>query len=141
MSTMEHLLAHLKDAEGFRQFPYKCPADKWTIGYGFNIEDRGIPKEVAEFWLQHELNVIDTELEATLERLDISLDRVRYSVLLDMAFNLGTPRLLGFKKMLTALQDKDYEKAAVEMLDSRWARQVGRRARKLSQVMRKGRWV
>jgi lysozyme len=55
-----------------------------------------------------------------------------------MAFNLGIPRLSAFSNMWGALEDGDYKQAAVEMLDSRWARQVGRRAAKLSQMMETG---
>jgi lysozyme len=55
-----------------------------------------------------------------------------------MAFNLGMPRLNKFKKMWSAIEDKDYDHAAVEMLDSRWAEQVKGRATRLSDIMRTG---
>tara|TARA_R110000822_G_scaffold199819_2_gene337485 strand:+ start:2283 stop:2756 length:474 start_codon:yes stop_codon:yes gene_type:complete len=54
-------------------------------------------------------------------------------VLANMAFNLGINRLLKFKKFLKALQENDFEKAAEEMIDSRWAKQVGPRAIRLKQ--------
>lgn len=138
MSITEKLLSHVKQAEGFREKPYVCPAGKLTIGYGFNIEDRGIPEEVAEFWLDYELGRIAVELP-NLE-VQARLDDPRYCVLIDMCFNLGLPRLLKFKKMFAALEEQDYDKAADEMLDSKWARQVGRRATFLAEVMRTGVW-
>ena len=52
-----------------------------------------------------------------------------------MCFNLGRPRLSNFKKFLAALEEGDYEKAAVEMMDSRWASQVGDRAVRLRDRM------
>jgi len=48
-----------------------------------------------------------------------------------MAFNLGITRLLNFKKFLGALELKHYKTAAEEMMDSRWATQVGPRATRL----------
>ncbi len=57
-------------------------------------------------------------------------------VVYDMAFNLGMPRFRTFRKMLEALHAGKYDKAAAEMLDSRWARQVGNRATKLAAMMR-----
>ena len=48
-----------------------------------------------------------------------------------MGFNLGLTRLLKFKKFLAALEKKDYETAAIEMMDSRWAVQVKGRANRL----------
>ena len=52
-----------------------------------------------------------------------------------MGFNLGINRLLQFEKFLTALENRDYETAAVEMMDSRWAKQVGPRSERLYQRM------
>jgi lysozyme len=55
-----------------------------------------------------------------------------------MAFNLGIPRLKLFKNMWSAIHRKDYERASVEMLDSKWAEQVKGRATRLSDIMRTG---
>jgi len=66
------------------------------------------------------------------------LDAVRQRVVIDMAFNIGVPRLTGFKKMWAAIHCGDYEEAALEMMDSKWARQVGRRAKRLSLMMKTG---
>jgi lysozyme len=139
MSTMtQRLLDHIKVAEGFRAKPYTCPAGKLTIGYGFNIEDRGIPEEVAEFWLAHEL--AETKMELWRSGFGTNISPARLHVLYDMAYNMGVPRLRQFKKMFAALSVHDYETASLEMLDSKWARQVGNRAKKLSEIMRKGEW-
>lgn len=66
------------------------------------------------------------------------LDEVRKAILINMCFNLGLPRLMTFRKMLKALEDRNYELAAKEMLDSKWAKQVGNRAIELSEMMRTG---
>ena len=56
-------------------------------------------------------------------------------VLVNMAFNIGRPRLSKFKKMLAAVEDKDYVKASEEMKDSKWYKQVGRRSEELVEIM------
>jgi lysozyme len=63
---------------------------------------------------------------------------VRQLIVMDMAFNMGVPRLCKFKKMWAAIEAGDFDTASVEMLDSRWARQVKSRATKLSDAMKTG---
>jgi lysozyme len=58
-------------------------------------------------------------------------------VLVNMAFNIGRPRLSGFKKMLAAVNERKYLRASQEMIDSRWFHQVGRRSVELTEMMRK----
>jgi len=53
-------------------------------------------------------------------------------VIVNMCFNMGEPRLSGFKKFITAINNEEWQNASVEMLDSRWANQVGVRATRLS---------
>jgi lysozyme len=67
------------------------------------------------------------------------LDEWRQACLINMAFNLGLPTLKKFEKFRQALEDKDWEQASVEMLDSRWADQVGARATRLAKVIAEGR--
>ena len=62
----------------------------------------------------------------------------RQMVLIDMVFNLGWTRFLGFKKMLQAIADKKYNGASTEMLNSKWHDDVGARAERLAQMMRQG---
>src|SRR5437667_58472 len=67
-----------------------------------------------------------------------SLDETRQNVLMDMCFNLGTAGLLKFKAMLGAVEARDFDRAAAEMHNSAWARQVGERARTLAAMMKTG---
>jgi len=55
-----------------------------------------------------------------------------------MAYNLGIAGLNKFRKMWAAIDVADYATAAEEMLDSKWAKQVGVRAIRLSRRMRTG---
>jgi len=57
-------------------------------------------------------------------------------VLVNMAFNLGRNRLSQFKKFLKAVNEGKYDKAADEMVDSKWYRQVKRRGEELVEIMR-----
>jgi lysozyme len=136
MVTKE-LIERVKKHEGFRSKPYKCSAGKLTIGYGRNLEDVGISKTEAEFLLKNDLY----RAASQLGRLNINmyqLNRARKNVLIEMIFNLGLYGVLGFKRMLAALREKDYLKASKEMLDSKWAKQVGYRAKKLASIMALG---
>lgn len=125
--------------EGYRQKPYKDTVGKLTIGYGFNLDDVGLYPEECDFIIQNRIRRIAVELEKALPWVD-DLDPVRTAVLLDMAYNMGIPTLLTFKKTLAKVKEGDYQTAASMMLQSKWAGQVGRRAVRLSTMMRKGEW-
>lgn len=125
----------IKQHEGFRGKPYRCTAGKLTIGYGRNIEDNGITEAEASFLLDNDLKRCESECRQIFYWFD-NLDDTRRSVIVEMDFNLGLKKFLGFKKMLAACEKKDYELAAREMLDSLWARQVGQRAETLADLMK-----
>jgi len=136
----EKLLDMLTLHEGLELKPYKCTSDKLTIGIGRNIEDIGITEDEARYLLQNDVDRILKEVEhwTFLEKLN----DVRQAVILDMVFNMGVSRFNAntWVKTFAAIQDEDWEKVANEMLDSKWAKQVGQRAIRLSQMMRKGEW-
>lgn len=129
-------IEQLKEDEGFRGEPYKCTANKTTIGYGRNLEDNPLTKSEAEYLLLNDLKEIEYSLNG--RPFFDKLNDTRKDVLINMAYNLGIPRLLNFINMIAAISNDDYEKAADEMLDSKWARQVGNRATRLSKKMRTG---
>ena len=123
--------------EGMRKFPYKCTSGKLTIGIGRNLDDRGITEAEAAYLLGNDINDFQARLIREIPWM-VELDAVRQRVLLDMAFNLGVPGLLKFKRTLAAIRGKEYDRAAAMMLDSRWATQVGQRAKRLSHMMATG---
>ncbi|MBF0444833.1 MAG: lysozyme [Magnetococcales bacterium] len=131
------LIAQLKKHEGVRLKPYKCSAGKLTIGVGRNIEDIGITDAESDFFLANDINRVISELRGVFASFD-EMDDVRKSVLVDMCFNLGISRFLKFKNMLSAVRVSDWQTASEEMLDSKWAKQVGVRATRLSQMMLTG---
>lgn len=123
--------------EGLELKPYRCTAGHLTIGIGRNLDDRGITEDEARFLCQNDVDIVEQELTRKFPFI-VGFGDVRIRVLLDMAFNLGVPRLSAFSNMWAALEEGDFKQAAVEMLDSRWARQVGQRATNLSQMMETG---
>lgn len=124
--------------EGYRQHMYKDTEGIWTIGIGFNLEE-GFSKEESMLILKHRMGKYVDEL---VGRVPVFLDvcSVRKIVLLDMAYNLGVSGLLKFRKMLAALSEGDYQLAAKEMLDSRYAKQVKGRALRNARMMETGEW-
>lgn len=151
------VIARLKRSEGFRARPYLCPAGRLTIGYGHNLDAkpltiafmeaisrkhpeimlRGLTEPEADKLLREDVDDAEGAMFAAWPWLRQAPDAVQ-GVVLDMAFNMGCKRLSGFRRMLAALQGRDYGRAADEMRASQWAIQVGGRADELIRVMRQG---
>ncbi len=135
----EKWLEYTRLYEGLRTMPYTCPVGHLTIGYGHNLEN-GISQQAAEFILKEDLQIAQNMVQKQFTGWK-KLNEVRQFVLVDMAFNMGIHKLATFKKMLAAVEEGNYTAAANEMLNSRWAVQVGRRARELAQMMEKGEYI
>lgn len=133
---MKHLIAMLQRHEGLRLKPYKCTAGKVSIGYGRNLDDMGISEVEAMVLLRHDIERCYDELSVFSWFAD--LDQVRQEALIDMLFNLGLPTFLEFKKTLKFVAEGKYSQAAEEMLRSKWADQVGDRAKELAYMMDTG---
>ncbi|CCK79003.1 glycoside hydrolase family protein [Desulfobacula toluolica] len=120
--------------EGLRLKPYHCPAGKFTIGVGRNLEDKGITEKEALMLLKNDIQECIQDLKTIFQAFDLLPEPVR-RVLVDMRFNLGPNRFRHFKKMITAVKNQNFIQAAAEMKDSRWYTQVGQRARTLVKMM------
>ena len=94
-------------------------------------------QKLAVYLAENDVQIVENELLSAHPCVD-RLDAVRQLVLIDMAFNMGVPRLCKFKKMWTAVHENDFVTAAKEMLDSRWANQVKSRSTKLAHAMHTG---
>ncbi len=134
----ERASAHIRRYEGLSLLPYKCTTGHLTIGYGHNLE-HGISTAAAEFILKEDLARAERTVKEEFPWW-WKLDDARQFVLVDMAFNMGLAGLKGFKKMLAAMENGDYQTAAKEMLASKWAGQVKRRAVELAKIMQTGEW-
>ena len=136
---MSRLRETLVRHEGLRLKPYRDTRNKLTIGVGRNLEDVGITREEALLLLDNDIARVRREVERAFSWFS-GLDPVRKDVVLNMVFNLGLSRFRRFRKTVAALRARDWEAAAEAMLDSLWARQVGRRARELAEMMRRGKY-
>ena len=134
-----NMIEQLKKHEGLKLKPYHCTSGKLTIGYGRNIEDIGITEDEAETLLAGDVQNVKAQLIRYMPWY-LKMAAPRRAVVENMAFNLGVGGFLKFKKMIAAMQAENYKQAAIEMLDSRWARQVKGRAGELSQQMITGEW-
>lgn len=143
--------------EGKRLKAYRDTKRKWTIGIGHNLDDCGsgpLQRTVADI-IANGINeaesdaLFDWDIARTEKDLDRyiswwrSLDPVRQRVLLNMCFNMGWGAgtehgLHTFVNTLGMIQRKEYSRAADAMLKSAWAREVGMRANRLSEMMRTG---
>lgn len=133
---MTDLKDWIKKCEGFSAHPYLDTVGKVTIGYGRNIDDIGISAEEADYLLNNDIERCIRELSS--QQWFIIQPKSVQGALVNMCFNLGLSRLLGFKEMIKALYVKNYTLAASEALNSKWAKQVGQRAKDIAVVIREG---
>jgi len=134
---IDKLIAQLKVHEGVRSKVYLDTEGIETIGVGRNLRDRGLSDDEIELMLANDIRDFQEEVERAFSWWS-DLDDVRQRVVVDMAFNMGLGSLSKFVNTLAHIENGRYEEAGVEMLDSKWARQVGDRANVLSGMMRTG---
>lgn len=134
--------------EGLKLKPYKCTADKWTIGVGRNLEDN--PLRLCEV-----IGLLKCDTKEKKEKffiglmkketakvnnymLGYELNETKRHVVFLMVYQMGWSSVNGFIEMFKAIQVKDWERASIEMLDSKWAKQTPNRAKILANRMRTG---
>lgn len=103
------------------------------------IYDKELSDADMEFLLSNDIDRVVDEIRGSFDWFE-RLDGVRKEIVVNMVFNLGLTRFRGFKKMIAALEAGDYSRASREMMDSRWYRQVGDRAVRLTLVMQEGKF-
>lgn len=134
------LAKQLEVDEGKRPRIYLDTVGKWTGGVGRNISDRPFSEDEIQLMLANDIALATKDARQLVQGFD-NLDDVRQEVLVNMAFNMGYAKLGGFKRFLAAVNGSEFAEASLEMLDSRWANQVGARALRLSKAMRTGAWA
>jgi lysozyme len=121
--------------EEFRRNVYTDTTGNLTIGYGHALKLSSITQHAGEVILDDDLFWHAVHVPEAISFFN-TLSPARQAVLLDMSYNLGLQGLLEFHDMLEALKNGDYEKAADEMLNSKWAEQVKTRAKENAYIMR-----
>ena len=140
MKAIEIAVEQLKIDEGCRLTAYQDTVGVWTIGYGHTggvkKGDKITQKDADDLLLADTLQAaVDA---SSLPVAFDGLNAVRQAVLINMSFNLGKTRLLAFKRTLLAIAIRDYDNAALYMLQSKWSKQVGNRSIRLAKMMKTG---
>ena len=129
------LAEHLEEEEGKRHEPYTDTLGNITIGIGRALEKNPLDDEEVYFLLLKDIKRAEKVLDRMLpEWREFSLSR--QIALASMAFQLGGHGLSRFMKMLRAIRDNDWNKAADEALESRWAKQTPKRAVRIAEMLR-----
>ena len=144
------LKKQLEFEEGRRLKAYICPAGYKTIGVGHNLEanprllDNYIPDEIDDEFcdrlLDSDINLITTGLNNRWFGFKKILTGARRDAVINMAFQLGVSGFLGFKKMIKALDERNWNKAYEEALNSDWAKQTPERAKRVTSQLRSGQY-
>lgn len=152
--NLDQLTTAITRDEGVRLNAYKDTTGHLTIGVGRNldacplttyeIDAVGHDARSKPITRADAVYLLRNDIARTLAALDRelpwwkTLDEVRRMAMANMCFNLGVTKLIGFKKTLGWLRQGNYAAAAGAMLDSKWAVQVGDRAKRLAEMIRTG---
>lgn len=136
----ERFVERVKEFEGI-DVKKRVYDDSGGFSFGWGTNLTYIPDEwyldIAEFALRYVIDRVESELRKVAPEYNTLPEPVRFA-LLDMAYNMGVKRLMNFSRMWECLRKGDYEGAANEVLSSRYAKQVPRRARSNAELIRKG---
>lgn len=146
-------MLHIAYSEGLYLKPYRCTAGYLTVGWGLNLDvnpldgyadqhDVRLTVEQATFLL----SLKTTEIAGTMERhfdflnAKMDSDEVRAYAIMDMVYNMGATRVLGFKKMLLAAKRGDWWGAAMEAADSKYFLETGDRPERVVYMLMNNRY-
>lgn len=151
MNQESAIIQLLRQEEGICYSPYIDSLGYPTVGIGFKLGPQGIPLSHYSFRLSD--NTINVWLEDNLSALKLAMlgrneiniaynhcNQPRRDILISMAYQMGTAGLERFHDMLSAIIKEDWDVAAIQMLNSIWAKQTQERAHRHASVMRSGQW-
>ena len=130
------LIDSIKKHEGYVGIVYKDSLGIDTIGYGFAIKDLELDEDICEI-------ILERKLSQLIDRIHNKFNWYKYmpqeikDIVTEMCYQMGVTGFSKFKKTIAYLQDKKWEEASVEMLDSRWAKQTPNRAKEMSNRVKK----
>jgi len=125
------LIESIKQHEGYVGVVYKDSLGIDTIGYGFAIKDLELDEDICEIILERKLHTLEDSINFKFNWFKYMPPEIK-NVVIEMCYQLGVGGVSKFKKTIAYLQNKQWEEASVEMLDSLWARQTPNRAKELS---------
>lgn len=137
MSFYYDLKEMIERHERRKNKPYVDTVGKITIGIGHNLTDRGVSDAIIDLMYNEDIEEARASLYYVFPNFDTFSDRRRMA-LYDLMFNLGLTRFQGFKNMIQAIEWDNWLTASQELLNSKYATQVGHRAVELVQMMEEG---
>ncbi|PHR57298.1 MAG: glycoside hydrolase [Arcobacter sp.] len=132
MTNMDDLVIGIKEHEGFRGKVYEDHLGFPTVGYGTKMP---LTKKEATVLLRLRLTEMVEELfmkRSIFRRLPVEAQ----NILAEMAYQMGVPNLMKFRKTWAFLEEHEFIEASIEMLDSQWHKQTPSRAKELSKRMK-----
>lgn len=123
-----------------RHYPYVDTVGKTTLGWGRNLTDRGISEDEARYLLDNDIAICIGELVTRFPWFE-KLDGARQGALVNLCFNLGITKLSKFHTTMGYMRVGNFEAAAVSLLQSKYADQVGNRALRVAEQIRSGAWT
>lgn len=134
---MDALIVSLKRHEGYRDEVYLDSEGHPTCGWGHCLRvGSRVPLEASEAFFRSDVARAVSDFYRIPKTLTDRLNESRKRVICEMIFNLGLSGVLNFKRMWAAIEREDFNLAAEEMLDSKWASQVGKRSVELANIMK-----
>jgi len=134
---MDALIDSIKRHEGFRDKVYLDSEGKLTCGWGHYLwVGSKVPLVCCEEFFKQDLADAVSAFRTIPPIWRRQLNPARARVITEMIFNMNVAKVLRFRKMWTAIEDRDFDRAAYEMLQSKWHEQVGKRAEELAEILR-----
>lgn len=127
--------------EGLRLKPYRCTAGHFTIGYGHNLDAKGIDLKIAHMMLHDDIEECKRNAFSTFPKAWNNLNPPRKAVIISMIFTLGHYGFEKFILFIKAINESDFVGASFEMKNSRWYLQARNRVNDLSNIMRSGEFL
>ncbi len=122
--------------EGYRQTIYHDSMGIPSIGIGRNLETRGVLPTEIDMMCDNDMQYFYNHLSEKFPWF-LKLNDARQIALIDLCF-MGFKKFCSFVKMIAYLEQDDYDNAAIELLDSNYAKQVGKRAIDLAAIIKLG---
>ena len=129
------LIESIKKNEGYVKVVYKDSLGIDTIGYGFAIKDLELDEDICDEILLRKLKDLDKKVNKKFGWFIYMPPNIK-DVVMEMCYQLGVTGFSKFRKTIAFLQDKQWQEASVEMLDSLWAKQTPNRAKSLSDIVK-----
>ena len=129
------LIESIKKNEGYVKMVYKDSLGIDTIGYGFAIKDLELDEDICDDILLRKLKDLEKQVNRKFGWFKYMPPNIK-DVVMEMSYQLGVTGFSKFKKTIAFLQDKQWQEASVEMLDSLWAKQTPNIAKSLSNIVK-----